>query len=100
VTRRVFWSNVGNTFEAMLRRVRAVSGTFPRLDEAARLLAEPAWRDGRPNPIFDAVHEVERAGSPERQRRVCCIQYLLPDRRYCKACPIDAARRIPAEASA
>jgi ferric iron reductase protein FhuF len=92
VTQRVFWSNVGNTFEAMLRRVEAVSGSFARLEQARGLLNAPAWRDGRPNPLFGAVYEVAENGTPERRRRVCCIQYLLPDRRFCKACPVEEAR--------
>ena len=41
VTSRVYWSNVGNTFEAMLRRIESVSGTSPRLQQAQRLLGEP-----------------------------------------------------------
>jgi ferric iron reductase protein FhuF len=92
VTRRVFWSNVGNTFEAMLRRVETVSGKFERLEQARRLLSEPLWTDGRQNPLYDAVFDVIEAGVPVRRRRMCCLQYLLPDRRFCKACPIEEAR--------
>jgi ferric iron reductase protein FhuF len=95
VTRRVYWSNVGNTFEAMVRRIEQVSGVSDRLNGAQRLLNEPTWRDGRPNPLFDAVYYVTEAGKSERRRRVCCLQYLLPDRRFCKACPIDEARPVP-----
>jgi len=36
VTRRVYWSNVGNTFEAMLRRIESTAGMTPRLREASR----------------------------------------------------------------
>ena len=38
--------------------------------------------------VFDVIEE----GVPVRRRRVCCLQYLLPDRRFCKACPIEEAR--------
>jgi ferric iron reductase protein FhuF len=93
VTRRVYWSNVGNTFEAMLRRVELVSGMSPRLEGAQRLLSEPHWPDGRINPLFDAVYYLPEADKSERRRRVCCLQYMLPDRRFCKACPIDEARQ-------
>jgi ferric iron reductase protein FhuF len=92
VTSRVYWSNVGNTFEAMLRRIELVSGPSPRLQQAQRLLSEANWPDGRPNPLFDAVHYVMAGDAPERRRRVCCLQYLLPDRCFCKACPIEEAR--------
>jgi ferric iron reductase protein FhuF len=97
VTRRVFWSNVGNTFEAMLRKVETVSGPSDRLSEAQRLLDQPRW-GRKPNPLFDAVYYVSESGAPVRRRRVCCVQYLLPDRRFCKACPIEEARAIPAVA--
>jgi ferric iron reductase protein FhuF len=94
VTARVFWSNAGNTFEAMLRRIEAVSGPSARLSEAQRWLSEPLTPTGEPNPLFDAVHYVLEGGAPERRRRVCCLQYLLPDRRFCKACPIEEARAV------
>jgi ferric iron reductase protein FhuF len=91
VTSRVYWSNVGNTFEAMLRRIEEVSGPSPRLAEAQRLLNEPDFL-GKPNPLFAAVHYVAENGAAVRLRRVCCLQYLLPDRRFCRACPVEEAR--------
>ena len=91
VTARVFWSNVGNTFEAMLRRIETVSGPSPRLAEAQRLLDEADFL-GEPNPLFRAVHYVSENGADVRLRRICCLQYLLPDRRFCKACPVEEAR--------
>lgn len=91
VVARVFWSNAGHTFEAMLGRIESVSGPLPRLAEARRLFVERNWR-GAPNPLFDAVRYVPERGAIARIRRVCCLQYLLPDRRFCRACPIDEAR--------
>jgi ferric iron reductase protein FhuF len=93
VTARVFWSNVGNTFEAVLRRIETVSGPSARLSDAQRLLATPDWL-GKRNPLFDAVRYVSD-GAAGRRRRVCCLQYLLPDRHFCKACPIEEARAPP-----
>jgi ferric iron reductase protein FhuF len=89
VTRRVLWSNVGNTFEAMLAKVEAVSGRTDRLDGARWLISQRLWKDGRPNPLYGAVHYVRRGDANVRLRRVCCLQYLLPDRRFCKACPVE-----------
>jgi ferric iron reductase protein FhuF len=89
VTRRVLWSNVGNTFEAMLAKVEAVSGQTDRLDAARWLLSQQLWKDGRPNPLHGAVHYVKQGDENIRLRRVCCLQYLLPDRRFCKACPVE-----------
>lgn len=95
VTARVFWSNVGNTFEAMLRRIEQVSGRSRRLAEAQRLIDEPLWGDA-PNPLFDAVHYIDAQPERLRRRRICCLQYLLPDRRFCKACPVEEAH-MPAD---
>jgi ferric iron reductase protein FhuF len=94
VTRRVLWSNVGNTFEAMLCRIEMVSGLSPRLKQARHLLNEPLWPGGRPNPLHAAVQYVADGDVLARRRRICCLQYLLPDRRFCKACPIDEARAV------
>jgi siderophore-iron reductase FhuF len=93
VTPRVFWSNVGNTFDAMLRRVEAVSGGADRLQQARRLLAEVRWSDGCSNPLFDAVYYVAESGMSVRRRRVRCLQCLLPDRRFCNACSIEDQSR-------
>jgi ferric iron reductase protein FhuF len=92
ITRRVLWSNVGNTFEAMLVKVEAVSGRTDRLDGARWLMRQQLWKDGRPNPLHDAVHYVKRGETSIRLRRVCCLQYLLPDRRFCRACPVEEAQ--------
>lgn len=92
LTRRVLWSNIGNTFEAMLRRIENVSGRSERLVSADRLLTEPRWPDGRINPIHGAVHYIGEDRPADRRRKVCCLQYRLPDRRFCTACPIDEAR--------
>ncbi len=87
LTRRVLWSNIGNTFEAMLRRIEQTSGPSPRLASADELLKAPRWADGRANPLQGAVHY--SGDPPLRLRKVCCLQYRLPDRRYCAACPVE-----------
>jgi ferric iron reductase protein FhuF len=92
ITRRVLWSNVGNTLEAMLSKVEAVSGRTDRLDGARWLMSQRLWKDGRPNPLCGAVHYVKRGDVDIRLRRVCCLQYLLPDRRFCRACPVEEAQ--------
>jgi ferric iron reductase protein FhuF len=92
LTRRVLSSNVGNTFEAMLAKVELVSGRSERLDQAQGLLDGRFWTGGRPNPLYQPVQYVKQGDAIVRRRRVCCLQYLLPDRRFCKACPIEEAR--------
>lgn len=91
LTRRILWSNAGNTFEAVLGRLARDLGASERLDAARKLTSEPFWPDGRTNPLYDAVRYI--GVEKERCRRICCIQYLLPDRRFCKACPLPPERR-------
>jgi ferric iron reductase protein FhuF len=87
VTRRVYWSNVGDEFEAMLRRIEQIVGRLPRLLEAQDILEKRTWLSDRANPLFGAV--IYKSVNPNpRVRRICCLQYLLPDRRFCSACPV------------
>jgi siderophore-iron reductase FhuF len=99
VTRRVLWSNVGNTFEAMLAKVESVSGRSDRLDQARWLLDQPFWKNGRPNPLHRPIYYAKQGDEIVRRRRVCCLQYLLPDRRFCKACPVGGEIRSSSEAN-
>jgi ferric iron reductase protein FhuF len=92
VTRRVYWSNVGDEFEAMLRRIEQIAGRLPRLLEAQHILEQQTWRGNQANPLFNAVIYKSSNPSP-RVRRVCCLQYLLPDRRFCSACPLLVVRK-------
>jgi siderophore-iron reductase FhuF len=80
VTRRVLWTNVGNTFEAMLTKVEAVSGQKDRLDAARWVINQRSWKDGRPNPLFGAVHYVRRGDANIRlsERPLHC--YTRPRR--------------------
>ena len=87
VTRRVYWSNVGDEFEAMLRRIEQIAGRPPRLLEAQDILEQQTWPGNQANPLFNAVIYKSNNPSP-RVRRICCLQYLLPDRRFCSACPV------------
>jgi ferric iron reductase protein FhuF len=87
VTRRVYWSNVGDEFEAMLRRIEQIAGRLPRLLEAQDILEQQTWPRNQANPLFNAVIYKSSNPSP-RVRRICCLQYLLPDRRFCSACPV------------
>jgi ferric iron reductase protein FhuF len=87
VTRRVYWSNVGDEFEAMLRGIEQIVGPLPRLLEAQHILEKRTWLGNRANPLFNGV--IYKSGIPNpRVRRICCLQYLLPDRRFCSACPV------------
>jgi ferric iron reductase protein FhuF len=95
VSRKVLWSNAGNMFDFITRRVERAIGPRAPVGEALALMASRRLPDGRPNPLFDPVRYHDRATGTERLRRVCCIRYLIPDLGYCSTCPLPAARPSP-----
>lgn len=87
---RVLWSNAGNIFEQVLQRLQAALGPdHPAIAETVELLDTRKWRDGRPNRLFEPVRYRKVGADLKRQRRVCCIRYLIPSLDYCKTCPLD-----------
>jgi ferric iron reductase protein FhuF len=95
VSRKVLWSNAGNMFDFITRRIERAIDPRPPVSDALGLMASRRLPDGRPNPLFDPVRYQDRSGSSERLRRVCCIRYLIPDLGYCSTCPLPAARAAP-----
>lgn len=109
---RVFWSNAGNLIEWMLTAVAAFpaaalpvaprAGVTARLEDARAMLKARHRTDGRPNPLYLPVRYLDAHSgaaarptvldaSPEppwRQRRVCCVRYLLPGTELCANCPL------------
>lgn len=95
VTKRVLWSNVGNVFEAFLRKLDAIDPVRPGLRQARQLLASRTLPSGMRNPLHEPVRYVDG----RRIRRVCCMRYLVPNETVCGVCPLDAdnpARTRPA----
>lgn len=93
VTRRVLWSNVGNVFEAFLRKLEAIDAGRPGLAHARALLASPMLDSGERNPLFEPVRYLDG----RRVRRVCCMRYLVPNEVVCGVCPLgraSPARRV------
>jgi ferric iron reductase protein FhuF len=88
ITPRVLWSNAGNVFENVVRTVERLAPQAPGLAEADRMMATRALPDGRLNPLFMPV----RYSGGHRQRRVCCLRYLIAELDYCSTCPLPAAR--------
>lgn len=110
---RVFWSNAGNYVEAVVRVLadRANGGVGSAQAAVVLDVVNQACRpDGRVNPFFNTVryralsdapssdsHDGDDLGMPRaldrrwRQRRVCCVRYLLPDRPLCGNCPLLSA---------
>jgi ferric iron reductase protein FhuF len=94
-SRKVLWSNAGNMFDFITRRVERAIGPRAPVGEALALMASRRLPDGRPNPLFDPVRYHDYATGSGRLRRVCCIRYLIPDLGYCSTCPLPAARPSP-----
>lgn len=86
---KVLWSNAGNYFEWILTALGKVLPA-PLLADGFSLLQAPQQPDGRRNPLYQPVRYVELQGAvlPWRQRRVCCIRYLLPELELCENCPL------------
>lgn len=86
---KVLWSNAGNYFEWLLTALARLLPA-PMLADGFTLLQTAQRPDGRRNPLYQPVRyiELEGAAMPWRQRRVCCIRYLLPELELCENCPL------------
>lgn len=88
---RVFWSNAANYVEWM---VSAIASRMPgaQVDDARAMLELRQRADGRDNPLYRPVrYRTEGEGiaaKTHRQRRVCCVRYLVPGRTLCANCPL------------
>jgi ferric iron reductase protein FhuF len=101
---KVFWSNAGNVIEFILRSVaRLPRPPLQAVADGEWLLTQTVWPDGWRNPLRDPIRYVAQGdGEAHRQRRLCCIAYLIPDTEYCGNCPLPAkgSRRHCAASSA
>ncbi|MGX5219658.1 siderophore-iron reductase FhuF [Pseudomonas segetis] len=92
VPAKVLWSNAGNYFEAWLGQLRERTQEAHLLSDGERLLSCSLRPDGSRNPLYAPVRylEVKQADGLARQwrqRRMCCIRYLLPEVSLCPNCP-------------
>lgn len=93
ISRKVLWSNAGNMFDFIVRRIEQAIGSSGPVADALMLMTARRLPDGRPNPLWDPVRYPDYGDGPRRLRRVCCIRYLIPDLGYCSTCPLPEARR-------
>ena len=85
VSRRLLWTNAGAIFEWALQQAAERALPAP-LGEGRASRSDAA---GRPNPLFDAVRYPCTGGAQVRQRKVCCLRYLLPGVADCgDLCPL------------
>lgn len=92
---RLFWSNIGNTFEFAITRTELHPLATPGCTEPARQILRSRLRpDGRRNPLFEPITYADgREDEETRRRRICCVRYHLKGAGYCSSCPIEPARR-------
>lgn len=89
---KVLWSNAGNYFEWTLGQLAMRVESPAVLADGEALLKARLTPDGRRNPLHEPIRYVEVAepcGELRlwRQRRLCCIRYLLPGVGLCPNCP-------------
>lgn len=90
VSPRLLWTNAAAIFEWALHQVATTSEANPdALDEGFALLAARIDTQGRRSLMADAVRYPLLDGEPTRQRKLCCLRYLLPGVAYCGSlCPL------------
>jgi len=90
---KVLWSNAGNYFENVLNLMAKVGMPAERLAPGRLLLETKTRPDGTRNPLFQPVQYLpitDEHGQPSlrRERKVCCVRYLLPELELCGNCPL------------
>ena len=87
LSRHVLWSNAGNLFDGVARRLEAVAPNgSPGIRDALALMETSHLDDGTRNPLFRPVLYLDDARTL-RKRRVCCARYLIPSLGLCRTCP-------------
>ena len=87
LSRHVLWSNVGNLFEGIVRRLEAVAPQGATgIRDAMDLMDTSRLHDGTRNPLFHPIVYADEARTM-RKRRVCCARYLIPSLGFCRTCP-------------
>ncbi|UAW98442.1 siderophore-iron reductase FhuF [Halopseudomonas nanhaiensis] len=86
---KVLWSSVGHYYEWMLGELAHAGAPQDRIAQARELLQATCRPNGYTNPLYDSIRYVERpdADAPHRQRKHCCVRYLLPGKTLCATCP-------------
>lgn len=90
---KVLWSNAGNYFENLLNLMAKAGMPAERLAPGRALLETKTRPDGTRNPLFQPVQYLpvsDEHGQPtlRRERKVCCVRYLLPELELCGNCPL------------
>ncbi len=93
VSPRLLWNNATEIFEWALDQAEAI-GTIQSdaLSAGRSLLSSRLGSNGQPNPMYGLVRHVQQGDTTIRQRKVCCLRYLLPGVECCGSiCPTPPA---------
>lgn len=96
VSPRVLWNNAGNYVEWLVGALEHHLGPDQVSTDGHQLISTQLRPDGSRNPLYQPVRYVERSSgpSPLRQRKQCCLRYMLPELELCENCPhIDCPPR-------
>jgi ferric iron reductase protein FhuF len=99
VSPRLLWNNASDVFEWTLLQADTIGTAHPdALSEGRTLLENRLGGNGRPNPMFDLVRYLPQDEHTIRQRKLCCLRYLLPGVECCGSlCPSPPAKVPKAE---
>lgn len=87
------WTNAGRYVQWILDEIERSRGEADVARSGRRLLDAKDWPDGGENPLHDTIRYVDRDGRSVPRRRVCCLQYLIPDLEGCgELCPLPHVR--------
>ncbi len=94
ISPKVLWGIVGNGLDWTLRDIAALPEMrAEHIADFNRILIERHWPDGWRNPLFKPVRYVDGPEGPRREKRVCCLRYLLPDDDFCSICPSETVMK-------
>ncbi|MHC1548047.1 siderophore-iron reductase FhuF [Phyllobacterium sp. K27] len=94
ISPKVLWGIVGNGLDWTLRDIAALPEMqAEHIADFNRILIESHWPDGWRNPLFEPVRYVDSPKGPRREKRVCCLRYLLPNDDFCSICPSEVVAK-------
>jgi ferric iron reductase protein FhuF len=99
VSPRLLWNNASDIFEWTLLQANSIgTARSDALNEGHALLKSKIGSNGRPNPMFDLVRYLPQGDQTIRQRKLCCLRYLLPGVECCGSlCPTPPPKVPKAE---
>ncbi|MBF9197996.1 siderophore-iron reductase FhuF [Microvirga terrestris] len=93
ISTRLLWNNASEIFEWALDQAEAIGTAQSDALHAGRsLLGTRLGGSGQPNPMYGLARHVMQGETTVRQRKLCCLRYLLPGIECCGSiCPSPPA---------